>query len=716
MRKLLALLLVAAMVLSLTACRGTNGPDSSRYTDPYGEYGDYDEKSQAIYDDSLGEFAAAYEAAKEAQDVSTRYALMAIAEAKLMASAVMLPLTAGGGNYSISRMAPYTVPNVLWGSDADRLHDALVTTQPITAAHREEMKAQWSQRKGTGTYADWAKKYLTEQGYTLKDTYARGYTADPQTWDILATSRSADSEAIVNTFDGLYEYDCEGTLRPALAESYTVTNHDDGTVTYRFQLRSGVKWVDAQGREVAELRADDFVAGMQHMMDAAGGLEYLVEGLIVNAAAYLSGDVTDFSQVGVRAVDDTTVEYTLTEDAPYFMTMLGYGVFAPMSRSYYMSRGGKFGDAFDASAADYSYGKTPDQIAYCGPYLVANATAENTIVFRANPAYWDADGIELQSITWLFNDGKDALKAYHDTMSGTIDGAGLNVSSVSKAKSDGVFEKLAYVAPTNATTYFAFCNLNREATANFNNSGAAVSQKNEDQRLRSVNAMHNIHFRRAIAFAADRAAYNGQVVGEDLKYASLRNSFTPGNFVELTQETTVDINGTSVIYPAGTKYGQIMQDQLHADGLNICVWDPALEAGMGSSDGFDGWHDPEGAKAELATAMEELTQQGVPFSANDPIYLDLPYFSGSDYDTNRANAYKKSVEGTLGSAVRINLIPCADMNELLYAGYYVTMGYETNYDVYDRSGWGPDYGDPQTYLDTFLPRYEGYMTKMLGIF
>ena len=120
--------------------------------------------------------------------------------------------------------------------------------------------------------------------------------------------------------------------------------------------------------------------------------------------------------------------------------------------------------------------------------------------------------------------------------------------------------------------------------------------------------------------------------------------------------------------------------------------------------------------AELQTAIAELAQQGIVVSPEQPVYLDLPYFSGSDYDTNRANAYRQSVENVLGGAVRINLIPCGDMNDVLYAGYYVTMGYETNYDVYDRSGWGPDYGDPQTYLDALLPHYEGYMTKMLGIF
>lgn len=725
MKRILAFALILAMVSGLTACNKRNtgsitgGEDIH---DPYAQYTDYSDRSQAIYDDALGEFYTAYEKAKAAENVSMRYALMAVAEAKLLASAVFLPLNSSGGNYAISRLAPYTVPSVLWGNDAERFHNALVTSTPITAAHREEMKQKWYDLKGTGEYEQWAKKFLRDRGYTLKDSYTVHYSSDPQTWDVLATSKASDADAIVNTYDGLYEYDCEGVLQPALAESYEKTENPDGTVSYTFTIRSGVKWVDSQGRTVADVKADDFAAGMQHMLDAGGGLEYLVAGhsaedsLIVNAYQYQSGIISDFSQVGVKAVDDTTLAYTLTRDVPYFMTMLGYGVFAPMSRTYYTAQGGKFGPEYDSTASSYSYGRTPDNIAYCGPYLVANNTPENTIVFRINPAYWNADEINIRTLTWNYNDGKDALKGYNDTMSGTIDGASLNASSIEKAKSDGVFDTLAYIGIPTASTALAFYNLNREALSNFNDWNMAVSPKDQSQKLRAAAAMHNVHFRRAVSFAADRSAYNAQTKGEDLKYTSMRNSFTPGNFVSLEEEVTIDIGGTPTTYAPGTRYGQIMQDQLRADSVPITVWDPEAEAGNGSSDGFDGWYSPENAARELETAVSELAQQGLVISQENPIYLDLPYFSGVEHYTNRANAYKQSVESALGGSVRINLVACPDMNSVYYAGYYIGYGAEANYDIYDLAGWGPDYGDPQTYLDALLPRYAGYMTKMLGIF
>ena len=723
MKKLLAIILAALMVVSLVACKPEtpetpdNGPT---YSDPYKDITNYDEKSEAIYKDILGEFNEAYAKAKAATSVSERFALMAIAEAKLMEAAVFLPLSTQGGNYAISRVAPNTASSALWGNDSYRYHNVLVATEPLKAADRAEMKAKWAELKGTGTYAAWAKTFLEQKGYTLKDSYTLAYASDPQTWDVLATSQAADSEAIVNTYDGLYEYDCENVLKEALATEYTQgTVEIDGKTyyTYTFKIRQGVKWVDSQGKEVAAVKADDFVAGMQHMMDAAGGLEYLVQGLIRNASEYIDGVVTDFTQVGVSAPDDSTLVYTLEVDAPYFMTMLGYGVFAPMSRTYYESQGGKFGKDYDSTAATYTYGKTPDNIAYCGPYRVTNLTAENTIKFEANQAYWNAANITMKTITWKFNDGSgDPTKGYEDMKSGATDGSGLNASSLVKAKEDGMFDTYAYVSATDATTFGAFYNVNRAMYANFNDEATAKSEQTDADKERATAAMRNVHFRRALSFALDRGAYNAQTVGEDLKLTSLRNSYTPGNFVFLEEDVTVKINGTDKTYKAGTYYGQIMQDQIDADGVKIKVWDPAADDGAGSSDGFDGWYNVANAVEEMNKAIEELKAIGIEVSAENPIYVDLPYYSGSEVYKNRAVAYQKCFADAFGGKVVMKLVECPKAADWYNAGYYTATGAEANYDIYDVSGWGPDYGDPQTYLDTMLPDYAGYMTKCLGIY
>lgn len=735
-RKIVSALLVMSMAASLVAC-GNSGSGSSDPADesvsvsssassesdasasasseseaeaeesemPEG----YDETSTELYNEALGDFNDALATAKKAETVDERYALMAVAEGKLMESAMMYPLTSKGGMYAMYRMAPRTRDYTLWGSDQDRYHQYIVTTDFIKAEDYNEMRAKWDELKGTGTYESWVKEYLAGKGYTLKDSFSMPYASDPVTWDGLATSLAADTNAIINTYDGLMEYDVEGTLQPALAESYEVS--DDG-LTYTFHLRKDVKWTDSQGREVDTVKADDFVAGMQHMCDAQGGLEYLVQGVIKNASQYISGEITDFDEVGVKAVDDYTVEYTLEKPCSYFETMLGYTIFMPMSRSYYQSQGGKFGAEYDSSAADYQYGKDSNSIAYCGPYLVTNATAKNTIVFKLSDSYWNKDNVNIKTLTWLYNDQSDVTKMYTDAKAGTVDYVKLNTSTMETAKSEGLYDQYAVVSDTDATSFMAFYNINRTATANANDGTTAKTTKSDEEIQRTNKAMQNVHFRRAISFAADRGAYNAQQVGEDLKYTSLRNTFTPGYFVSLSKDTTIQINGTDTTFPAGTYYGEIVQKQIDADGVKIKVWDAENK----TSDGFDGWYNPENAVEELNTAIEELAEEGITIDESNPIQIEYPYPSAVEVYTNKANSYKKSVEAALGGKVVINLVDAVDVDGWYYAGYYVNYGYEENYDVYDVSGWSPDFGDPCSYLDTMLPDYEGYMTKCFGIF
>ncbi len=758
-KQIVALLLCAAMAVSLAACgssdSGSTTPDASAAGEAEGssaaaegsaaeetadqgsaeaevdgsqlaadyfptiyDADQYNADSTEIYNQVLGDFYSVYQEGKAAETNSMRWALMAQSEAKMLGSAIMIPLQSRGGNYAISRVAPKTVNSTLWGSDNERYHQAVIVegSDFLTTAQVDEIRAKWGELQGTGTFEEWVEGYLKEQGYGISDEYNMAYTSDPNTWDTLATSMEADTEKIIQTYDGLYEYDIENVQQPALATSYEVS--EDGLV-YTFHLREGAVWVDSQGRKVADVKADDFVAGMQHMMDAMGGLEYLVgpDGAgITGADAYMNGETDDFSTVGVKAPDDYTVEYTLDAECPFFMTMLGYSVFAPMSREYYTSQGGKFGAEFDAEDSSYVYGKDPDHIAYNGPFLITNATAENTIVFKANETYWNAANMNIHSMTWYYNDGTDALKSYNDAKAGTIAGCGLTGSSTEQCKADGLFDDHAYVSATNATSFMGFFNVNRTAYANFNDASAVVSEKTVDQANRARAAMLNVHFRRALLQSLDRGAYNAQSVGEELKYTNLINSYTPGTFVQLEEEVSIDINGTATTFPAGTYYGEIVQAQLDADGVQATVWDPEMEGGIGSSAGFDGWYNVDAVKTELAAAVEELKAEGVEITAENPIILDLPTFSGSEQYANRAEALKQSVEAATEGLVQINKVDCPTSDDWYYAGYYYSTGNEANFDICDLSGWGPDYGDPQTYLDTMQPDYAGYMVKALGIF
>jgi len=723
MKKVFALLLAAVTVLT-AGCAGkqetpavTTVPVTTApgpvYADPFAAYTDYLEKSQALYNANLGEFFTLYQQALTAQDLSERWALMAMAEAKLLASSVMLPMGTNGGHYALSRIAPYSAPYVQWGDDARRCHDLIITDKLIAKEHRQELEAKWLETRGSGSYESWAKNYLKKKGYTVKKTHLRTYDSLPKSWDPLGISDGASLDAVVNTYVGLVEYDAEGRLRPQLAKSWSKKSNEDGTVTYTFQLRTDNNWGDYKGKYIARVTADDFVAGLQHMLDARAGKEDLVRGVIVNAAEYLDGTVTDFSQVGVKAENKTTLTYTLTRDIPYFLTMLGHNIFAPMNREYYISQGGAFGAEYTAAfeAETYLYGTNPEHIAYCGAFIAEIEEDTQNLLFRQNLRYWNRSSTNIKSMTWIPESGSDGLKSYENTVSGIVDETGLNDMAMEKAQTDGLLETYGYITDCDDASFVGFYNLNRTAYANAND-GAANSPKTQQDKIRTQAAMHNVHFRRALSMSLDRGSYNATMVGESRKLVSLRNTFTPAHLFRLEEAVTVSLNGTDKTYPAGTAYGAILQDQLDADGVKVKAWD----AEAGSADGFDGWYSPENAVAELNIAISELQALGVTVSAEEPIWIDYPYLAGGGIYVQRAEGCKKSIEAALGGKVQVNLIACYSPEMLAYAGYYCNSGDQMNYDIYDVSGWELQYGDPQNYLDSMLPSEDNYGIKALGIF
>lgn len=717
--KLIALALAVVMVFALlVSCKDKDDDKGTTLPDPYAGK-THAEVSEELYNKVLGEFYEYYTKATQAETVSERYALMAIAEAKLLGAGIMLPSTAKGGSYAISHLAPRTVSTQLWGTDEYRYHNALVVKgDPLKIEDVNSLKKLWNEVKGTGTYEAKAKEYLVAHGYELNDTYAYAYTADPKTWDVFATYRSADFEALVNTYDGLYEYDSENRQVPALALSHTVSA--DG-LKYTFKIRQGVKWVDYEGKVIEDLTANSFVKGFQHLLDAAGGVEYLVDGVVAGVSEYLSDEDKDFSHVGVKALDDYTLEYTLTKPCSYFMTMLSYSVFAPISEEYFKLKGGVFGRAdFKEASADtkkYTYGTSPQNIAYCGAYLVTRATGNNSIIFEANPTYWNKDNINIKKVTWDFYDGKDKTELYKKMKNGTLVGAALTAETLQLAKQDGYFDKYAYVSGVDASAYPVFFNLYRKQYGNYNNATVASTTLSDLDKVRTNLAMQNKNFRLALVTSLDRAKENAVLKGDDLKLANLVNSYTPGNYVALVEDVTVKIGGEDKTFKAGTYYGEIMQAQLDADGIKVKVWNPELENGAGSSTGFDGWYNVEYARENLQKAIAELKAQGVEITKENPIILEMPYFDISEVYANKANALKQSIEASLEGLVKIELVKTggSGADNWYDAGYYPESGDQMNYNIVDVCGWGPDYGDPATYLDTMLPQGGG-MAKNIGLY
>lgn len=683
----------------------------------------YGPESDEVYDLILGDFYALYQEALAEVDPSARMGKMAVAEAKFLEAGLGVPMQNNTGGSGISKVIPRSVPTVTWGFDQTyRGYKNLlvVNERPLTPDERAEATSLWSSKVGTGeawqALVDWA----AEKELTLNDNITLTYSTTPQTWDTLGTAQAASGEVISPTWDGLLTYDNENIQQPGLAESYEVS--EDG-LTYTFHIRKGVKWVTSQGTEVGEVKADDWVAGLQHACDTKAGLADLIYGTVKNLQQYGTGEISDFSQVGVKALDDYTLEYTLETNAPWFLTLTGYSALAPLSRDYYTSQGGKFGAEFDSADSGYLYGTDPEHIAYCGPYLISNYTYQNTISYAANPAYWDAENVHNKTITRRYADGTDPLFGWNNFLDGTF--YSVTVSSAVRPLAEqqaseidpekNYVEAYSYSSHESTTAIMNWINVNRYAHSNlYNDASAMVSKKTVTDAQRTKAAMRNQNFRMALALSYDRFAYMSVIYGEENAYGQMTNSYVPGNFVTATKEFTVDIAGTATTFPAGTQYGEVLQAAITADGYPMKVWDPTGADGAGSSFSFDGWYNPEAAGEYLAKAVEELAAEGIEISAENPIYLDMPY---DDFDTTVSaaqNAVKQSYDAAFGGMVIVNLVAKGDSDTGSDAAYNPTAGYMMNYDLGGLTGWGPDYGDAQTYLDTVIPN--GYECIAWGIY
>ena len=719
MKKFIALLMAAAMVFAMVACNSnTNTPDIDVQTpEPVDssvipsepvtpdspvdvEYvrGDDEEKYQA----ALGEYEELMAAAKAAATNDERFMLYAQAEAHLLESAVIIPNTTQGGAYTISRVAYRTIPYVQWGNDDDRLKSMVISDEFITKEERAELVAAWEAALAGGAAYDPA-AILTSKGHTLQQDYTTTFQTAPVTIDWLNTSSQSDTEITVNCVDGLVEYDNLGSMQPALAESWESRINDDGTETYTFHIRKGVNWYTSEGTKYAEVTAHDFVAGFHHMLDTQAGLEWLIDGVVVGGTNYYANGGS-WDEVGYKAIDDYTLEITLEKPISYFMTMLTYSCFLPICDSFYQSHGGVYGvEEYATASADtntYTFGKSEDVASqvYCGPFLLQKLQKDSEIYIVKNKEYYGADKVTLNSIKWVFDNGENPDALYNDAVAGTYAGIALTVSSglLDKAKADGNFDKYSYISDTTSTTYFGGLNINRGTFAL--ESGTVASPKTEQQKIDTDTALNNKHFRQAMQYAFDKATVNATSRGEELACTNLRNMYTHPEFVKLENEVT-DKDGHT--FPAGTLYGDMVQYYCEQYGMPIDV-----------HDSIDGWYHPEEAKAALEAAKAELGD-----SVTYPIYIDVVYYSASDAQTAQANAYKSVIEGTLGAEnVVVNLVEATTPEDYYASGYRASNGEAGNYDMFYGSGWGPDFGDPCTYLDTFLGEGAGYMTKVIGVF
>ena len=733
MKKALAALISSAMLISLAACGGGSssapsgsqaapGDSSSSQTAMTGEAAPGGEMAEGemasfqvadndedIYMNNLGDFYEEFlKATTEAENVSERYAMLAQAEAKVLESGAGTPMYGGTAGYQMSHIIPKTGGYAPWRGEMSDMGQMIITNEVIKSEDHEYLKQLWLDNLGTGKYVEKAREYMAGRGYTFKDTYTSTFVDNPTTWDIFAASTSNDSGIIGPTYDYLYAYDAEGEMQPRMAESCEITEY--GKV-YTIKIRPGQIWVDSQGRKVADVTADDWVAAAQHAADLQDA--YTLNSYIEGFTAYMTGETVDFGTVGVKALDDLTLQYTLTEPCSYFMSLLQTNELTPLCRSYFLSQGGAFGlSEFSAASAEpsYVYGIDQDHIAVCGQFLCTNMTEKNSITCVLNPNYWNAENATLKAVELVYDDGSDVARNYENFKNGLNYSMYLNSALMETAKNNGDFDKYAVTNPPNKATFLLWFNLNRKTYANVAD-GALASRKTDEQKEITRAALQNKHFRLALAYSIDRPLYIVQNTVEELKYANNRNTLTPGDYVSLLEDVTIDINGTPTTFPKGTWYGAIVQAQLTADEFPIKVWDEELQ----TTDFPDAWHQPELAKKEMELAIEELATLGYKVSKENPIVLD--YYNPVIDETSARMSYvlKTCIESGTDGNVFVDLIDMNAWSERNNMLNNVNYGYEVNEDMGGLGTVGSDHGDPQCFTEGLLPYGDGYMVIRMGL-
>ena len=494
-------------------------------------------------------------------------------------------------------------------------------------------------------------------------TFSYVYAMDPSSLDYSVTSKSSTSDVIANVVDGLLENDKYGNLIPSLAEDWSVSK--DG-LTYTYKLRKGVKWYTSDGEEYAEVKAKDFVTGLKHAADGKSDGLSLIQDSIKGLAEYVSGESNDFSTVGVKAVDDYTVEYTLNKPESFWNSKVTTATMLPVNEEFLNSKGSDYG------------APTPSSILYNGPYFLKSLTSKSVIEYEKNPNYWDKDNVKIDNIKLTFYDGSDQESLIRSFTQGAYTTARLfptssNFESTKKEYGD----KIVY-SPQEATSYYLTVNVNRQS---YNK----TAKTDEAQKTSTKEALLNKNFRQALNFALDRHSYTAQLNGEEGANKIIRNSLVPHDYVQVGEKT----------------FGELAQAELVSYGDQ---WkDVAL------TDGKDSLYSPEKAKAAFAKAKAELQAKGVTF----PIRLDVPVEQTDVIAVQQTNSLKQSIESTLGTEnVIVDVLQMTD-NEKMSITSQAKVPAQKDYDL-NGTGWGPDYQDPATYLN-ILDAKKGSALKHLGI-
>ena len=507
-------------------------------------------------------------------------------------------------------------------------------------------------------------------------TYTVLYARQPATLNYLICSADPDLYHGTHCVDTLVEYDSRGKIREGLATSW---EWDADTLTWTFHLRDE-NWVDYTGAVLGPVTAQDFVDALAYLLDPdyASGIASLVTPYVAGAEDYYNycvwrnnanngtvaedgttytidaaGTVTltaadgstttcpavDFSSVGVAAVDEHTLTYTLNYDFPGFLSLLNYAPFEPA----YGPMLAELGDQFCTSA---------ETACSCGAFYLAEYTPLESWVMKKNPENYDKDNVYIDTIRYIYN--QEALISGPEMVRrGEIDQATISSDILDSWLADDTTKDMVSMErPETGKSYFYFFNFLPYAHQfpNWNTTGVDA-QYQPDNWAKAVNSTN---FRKAFLYAINPAVTLAVTAPEGYENYKL-HTITPPSFC-------ADSKGVDY-----TECGALAK-----------VTDHFNEAT---------------AKQYRDAAVQELTAAGATF----PIKVQYPYNPAVvDWD-KQCQVFKQQVEGVLNDGfdfveIIITQGPSDNfLNAVRRAGAYEFMSYY----------WGADYSDPETEVYPF---------------
>lgn len=417
---------------------------------------------------------------------------------------------------------------------------------------------------------------------------------EPTGLNTLTSTYSIEFALFKHMYENLVTLDDDDNTVPGAAESW---DYDEDTLTYTFHLRKDGVWTNGD-----PVTAKDFEFAWSQALnpDVASDYAYFLY-FIKNAEKYFNGEVT-WDEVGVKVVDDYTLEVTLEQPTPYALFLFSFGTLAPINQRFY-----------EAVGADL-YSTEAQYFCTNGPFALTEWSHNDKIVMQKNDAWHGAADVEVEEIDWkIITDANAALSSF---LAGDLDMVGLGTGELIKQAEAAGATIQSY---TDGTSFYIYFN-------------------NNDQYLSNVN------LRRALFNAIDEQKEIDTVWQNDNEPMT---SFTaPG--VSAT-------DGTSFAGKVGELYA------------------PS--------------RDQEKAKEYLATALSELGCTVDELSAH--LSIDC---GDSATSIAEASFYQEQWRQVLGIEVTVNSMITKQGSQNRKTGNYVM----------SITGWGPDYNDPNTFLDLWV--------------